>query len=85
MKLRGKPRPSGLGVFWGPRGQAKFLEQPAREMRGELARIIKAALGANADMQEALMVAGLRLQRESQQLTPVEYSNLRSSAFTEKG
>ena len=54
-------------------------------MRGELARIIKAALGANADMQEALMVAGLRLQRESQQLTPVEYSNLRSSAFTEKG
>lgn len=26
MKLKGKPRPSGLGVYWGPKGEAKFLE-----------------------------------------------------------
>lgn len=26
QKLKGEPRPSGLGVYWGPAGQPKFLE-----------------------------------------------------------
>lgn len=26
MKLAGKPRPSGLGVYWGPHGSTKFLQ-----------------------------------------------------------
>lgn len=26
QKLKGKPRPSGIGVYWGPHGQPKFLE-----------------------------------------------------------
>lgn len=46
MKGKGKPRPSGLGNYWDPagRGQAKFLEQPAREMIGELRQtVLKAA------------------------------------------
>ena len=31
MSWKGNPRESGIGVYWGPRGQAKFLERPARE------------------------------------------------------
>jgi hypothetical protein len=31
QKLKGKPRPSGLGVYWGPNGQPKFLESAARD------------------------------------------------------
>lgn len=27
MKLQGEPRPSGLGVYWGPNGENKFLEK----------------------------------------------------------
>lgn len=34
--LRGLKRPSGLGVYWGPKGEAKFLERPFREMRQEI-------------------------------------------------
>lgn len=26
QRLKGVPRPSGLGVYWGPHGQPKFLE-----------------------------------------------------------
>jgi len=31
MKLAGQPRPSGLGRYWGPQGEAKFLENAANE------------------------------------------------------
>ena len=67
-----------------PGKQWKFLEQPAREMRGELARIIQRALKNGAKMQDALMLAGLRLQRESQKIVPVDTGNLKGSAFTRK-
>ena len=42
MKLYGKPRPSGRGVYWDPLGQAtaKFLEMPARVLRGVLVEIM---------------------------------------------
>lgn len=43
MKLRGQPRPSGKGNYWDPpnQGQAKFLEQPMRNLQSELFSIIK--------------------------------------------
>lgn len=43
MVLKGKPRPKGRGKYWDPqgRGQAKFLEEPARRLRPELLQIIK--------------------------------------------
>lgn len=31
QKLKGQPRPSGLGVYWGPDGQPKFLESALRD------------------------------------------------------
>lgn len=43
MKLKGKPRPGGRGLFWDPQGQAqaKFLERPARELRPRMLKLIK--------------------------------------------
>lgn len=76
----------GKGLYWDPQGkaQAKFLEQPARELKKEFSRIITTACKNGAKLGQALMMAGLRLQRESQQLVPVDTGNLKSSAFTRK-
>lgn len=84
MKWKGKPRRSGIGTYWGPQGQAKFLEQPARQLAndGTLAGIVKDAMRAGKTMLDGFLLAGLRLQRDSQMLVPVEYAELRRSAFT---
>jgi len=63
-------------------GQAKYLEQPAREMQAELAQIVKDRLNRGQTLEQALYVAGLKLQGESQKLVPVDTGNLRASAFT---
>ena len=90
MKWKGLPRlpnPPHKGNYWdGSRspGQAKFLEQPARELRYEFGRIIFEAMKNGATMLQALYIAGLRLQRESQLLVPVDTGNMKASAFTRK-
>lgn len=63
-------------------GQAKFLEQPAITLRPELRSIITDAIGSGQSMNDALLLAGLRLQAESQLLCPVDTGALRASAFT---
>lgn len=83
QKLRGLPRPSGIGVYWGPNGQPKFLEQPARQHAKDYARIVEEMLKRGATMEQALLAAGTQLQRDSQELVPVEFGNLKASAFTE--
>src|SRR4051812_27581493 len=57
-----------------PVGQAKFLEQPARQLSndGTLGNIVKGALAKGQTMGQALLLAGLRLQREMQLLCPVD-------------
>lgn len=70
------------GLFWGPNGRAKFLEGPARELRPQMARIIITALARSQTMAQALLQAGLFLQRESQKVVPVDTGHLRASAFT---
>lgn len=67
-----------------PVGQAKFLEQPARELSndGTLQGIVTTALRRGATVEQALLLAGLRLQRESQRLVPVATGTLKNSAFT---
>lgn len=80
--LKGLPRPSGLGEYWGPDGQPKFLEQPARELASEISAIIVNALKSGLTMLQALLMGGFRLQREAQLHVPIEYGNLRASAFT---
>jgi hypothetical protein len=83
-KHLGEPRASGIGTYWGPNGSPKFLEAPFREMNnsGELGKIIKGALQQKRTMAQALLLAGLALQAASMKRVPVEYGNLRASAFT---
>lgn len=82
MKWQGLPRRSKIGVYWGPHGQAKFLEEPFRRLMPELKSMIRTAVAKGATLLQALLLAGNRLQRESQNVVPVEYGNLRASAFT---
>lgn len=42
QKLKGKPRPSGLGVYWGPHGEPKFLENVLKEKKADILRTIAA-------------------------------------------
>lgn len=84
MKWKGQPRHKPhKGSYWDPpgRGQAKFLEQPARELSPEFRRIIMEAVSKGASLGRALMLAGMRLLRESQKLVPVDTGNLKASAF----
>ena len=64
-------------------GQAKFLETAARtksgEVRDAIARVMRNRAGT---LQQALLVGGLVIQRESQDLTPVDTSALKASHFT---
>lgn len=79
-KVGGKNR----GFYWDPQGRAqpKFLEKPLREKREVLIQIVNAALSRGKTMAQALLLAGLYLQRESQLLVPVDTGNLKNSAFT---
>lgn len=65
-----------------PGKQAKYLETPARYLQGELARIVTQVYRQTGDMERALLVAGLRLQRESQKIVPIDTGALKASAFT---
>lgn len=83
-KRGGQGGGTGKGFYWDPQGtaQAKFLEQPARELKREFVRLIRTACENGATLKKALLIAGLRLQRESQQLCPVDTGNMKASAFT---
>jgi len=85
MAWEGLPRPKHLGgVYWGPRGQAKYLEEPARLLNNDktLSNIVTEALRKKKTVAQALLLAGLRLQRESQKRVPVVTGTLKNSAFT---
>jgi hypothetical protein len=62
--------------------QAKFLEQPARELTQEFREIIFKTLSSGGTVAEALLMCGLRLQRESQKIVPIDTGALKNSAFT---
>ena len=91
IKHQKNPRPREInpkGLYWDPqgKGQAKFLEQPARELNnaGTLGMIVFNAMKRGATLQQALFLAGGRIQRESMKLVPVDTGNLKASAFTRK-
>lgn len=65
-----------------PVGQAKFLEQPAREKQALLSGIVLQVLAKGKPLEDALLAAGFRLQLESQLLVPVDTGALKASAFT---
>lgn len=41
QKWKGKPRKSGLGVYWGPDGEPKFLERAFRRSKSEIVQIVR--------------------------------------------
>ena len=63
-------------------GSWKYLEIPARALRGELARIVRDTYKRTRNLEKACIIAGMRLQRESQLMCPVDTSALKASAFT---
>ena len=65
--------------------QAKYLEQPARELAndGTLQRLVRRAVQQGGTIDDGLLLAGLAIQRASQKVVPIDTGNLRASAFTE--
>lgn len=92
MKWKGRKRtgkrPDGTqrkGKYWDPqgKGQSQFLLTPFRLLsRTEIPKIIRTVFKKTGNLTLGLVLAGQRLQRESQKLVPVDSGNLKGSAFT---
>jgi hypothetical protein len=65
-----------------PVGQAKYLSQPAKDMRKELAATVGTTIARGGTTEEGLYRAGLKLQRASQKLVPGDTGALKNSART---
>jgi hypothetical protein len=92
MKWKGRERmgrrPDGSarkGKYWDPqgKGQSQYLIQPYREKINQIRKIYRTIYSRTKDLALGLVIAGQFLQRESQQLVPVDSGNLKGSAFTE--
>ena len=66
--------------------QWKYLEMPARRLAntGELIRIVKQSYEVANNLTRSMLMAGLRIQREAQDIVPVDTGALKASAFTTK-
>ena len=62
--------------------QWHYLSTPARQLESELGQIILTAYKTTGNMLKSLLVAGMRLQREAQQIVPIDTAALKASAFT---
>jgi hypothetical protein len=62
--------------------QAQYLITPVRQFKQVLADIIVEAMSRGVSLVQSMFLAGLRLQRESQLIVPVETGHLRATAFT---
>lgn len=64
-----------------PGKQAKYLEEPARRLRSELARVVVLVYKQTRSMSKGMLAAALRLLRESQEIVPVDTGALRASGY----
>lgn len=64
-------------------GQAKYLEQPSRQLRPVMRQIIKTKLKQRRSLEDALMAAGKMLLNASKPLVPVDTGRLRDSGYVE--
>lgn len=73
-----------LSAWHAPPTRAKYLEEPARLLynMGIFTQIVRTAVRAGRTLLQGLLLAGLRLQRESQKIVPVDTAALKNSAFT---
>lgn len=60
-------------------GQAKYLEQPARQLQHEMVSIVRRSIENKNGLEEGLLRSGEFLLRESQPLVPVDTGELRDS------
>lgn len=68
-----------LNAHHEPPTQAKFLEQPARELRPELRNVVIATTKKTGSLLQGLLAAAYRLLRAAQELCPVDTGALRAS------
>lgn len=61
--------------------QAKYLEAPARRLHLELAKIVRDVFKRTGSWSKGLLMAGLRLLREAQQVVPIDTSALKASGY----
>lgn len=82
--LAGTAGGAARGFYWDPQGKAqpKFLESVVREDRDAIWRAIFEGLKAGMTLAQALLKAGLLVQRNSMQRVPVDTGHLKSSAYT---
>ncbi len=82
MKLKGLPRPSGIGRYWDPQGKAtaRFLTKAIRALRSELQPTILRTLKRGHHLWQAVTQHATRVMKEAQKMTPVETGVLRASA-----
>lgn len=64
-------------------GQAKYLEQPAREMQQELMDTVTRSIKAKNGLEEGVERALKKLLAASQELVPVDTGELRDSGHVE--
>ena len=66
--------------------KAKFLEDPTRTLAnsGELGSIVTRVVRSGASIMKGLLVAGLRILRESDKEVPVDTGNLKGSGTVRK-
>jgi hypothetical protein len=86
MKLRGVPRPSGIGRYWdaesGP-GRAGFLLDVGREMADELREKVRSQVRRGIQLSDAILEAGRLLLRRSMTQVPYEFGELKKSGFVQ--
>lgn len=64
-------------------GQAKFLEQPARQMRAQLRKVVADEMRHGATLPEAIQTALGQLLDASRALVPVDTGYLKDSGYVE--
>jgi hypothetical protein len=62
--------------------QWKYLESVLRRLAPEIPKIVATVYMYSNSLIKGLLVAGLRIQRESQQIVPIDTSALKASAYT---
>lgn len=81
MKLKGKPRPSGIGRYWDPQGQAtaRFLTKAGEELRSQMQDVIARTLKRGHHLWQALEQHARKVGKLAQKKAPVETGKLRAS------
>jgi hypothetical protein len=81
MKLKGIPRPSGIGVYWGPHGEAKYLTNAIRRTKRQVVRRIAQVTKNTHSPTRGMYSGGVIIREAAKARVPVEYGDLRASAY----